>query len=252
MTLEIWDNRVLVEASTTDGIAVALDPHKRIEYIDFLLAIDGLSHIQEDPKAVYCPVSLTSTPDELKPILAERQRLLTEIVSRAGLRAYDPATAPYSPDRNLSTQPNQIYQIDSGKIVGARFFVGHNILSSTGYGVEIQKAVQFNRIPVILMDSRIRVSRMQPHRAIYLQYEDFEKQADDFVKVFDLLQRYEPGMGFHNGIPVLLGFDNTGGIVDLEETAYTAFPHLQYRYDGSIPILRLRAENPQLFYEKVN
>jgi hypothetical protein len=47
-------------------IKVVMDPKQRQEYIDMLLRLDGLSHIQEDPTAAYCPISLTSTPDELK------------------------------------------------------------------------------------------------------------------------------------------------------------------------------------------
>lgn len=247
---EIWNTKFVNEISKKRGIAVVLNPNNRTKYIDYLLSLDGLSHIQEDPKAVYCPISLTSTPDELKPFVAERQKMLSEILNKAGLTAYDPGSAPYSPDHNLSTQPNEIYSVDSGKIVGARYFIGHNILPSSGFGVETQKAVQFNRVAVILMDNKIRVSRMQPHRTIYLQYSDLANQAEVFEKVFQLLQKYEPGIGFNNGVPALLGFGNDGTAVDLEEKVYTTFPQLQYCYDGTVPILKLRAENPHLFYEK--
>ena len=58
-------------------------------------------------------------------------------------------------------------------------------------------------------------------------------------------------MGFNGQLPGLLGFEKKGnGIVDLEETVYREFPQLQYKYDGHTPILKLRSENPQLFYEK--
>ncbi|OGH10402.1 MAG: hypothetical protein A2857_05265 [Candidatus Levybacteria bacterium RIFCSPHIGHO2_01_FULL_36_15] len=249
--LEIW-NAAEHNENAECGIKVALNPEGRSEYINFLLSLDGLSHVQEDRGSAYCPISLTSTPDELKLLIKRRQEVLKQVLQKAGITAYDPATSPFSPDRDLSVQPNEVYLVDSGKIVGSRYFVGHNILPSTGYGIEAQKAVQFNRIPVILMDSRIRVSRMQPPRSIYLQYVNFEEQADDFVKVFEHLQHYEPGMGFNNGIPVLLGFTQSGDVVDLEESVYKKFPHLQYHYNGTTPILKVRAENPHLFYEKVN
>lgn len=230
---------------------VVMDPEQRQKYLDMLLELDGLSHIKEDPQAAYCLISLTSTPDQLKEIIKRRQKILMEEVLRvAGITAYDPGSAPYSPDTNLTAQPNEVYVVDSGKIIGARFFVGHNILPSTGQGIEAEKAKIYNRMAVMLMDKNIRVSRMQPHRAIYLQYSHFQTEADRFIPVFEMLQLYEPGMGFNDQLPVLLGFEKKGrGIVDLEEKIYREFPHLQYKYDGHTPILKIRSENPELFYE---
>lgn len=232
-------------------IKVLLDPPERQKYLDRLLELDGLSLIKEDPAAAYCPVSLTSTPDELKEVVRIRQKILVEeVLKPAGITAYDPESAPYSPDKNLDARPDKIYAVDSSKIVGARFFVGHNILPSTGAGVEAQKATIYNRVAVILMDKNIRVSRMQPNRTIYLEYTNFAEQAPRFAEIFEFLRRYDPGAGLNGSLPVLLGFEKaTGKIVDLEETVYKIFPDLQYRYDGKIPILKLRAENPELFYE---
>lgn len=232
-------------------IKVIMDPEQRKEYIDMLLELDGLSHIKEDPKAAYCPISLTCTPDELKTVLKTRQQILMEnILKKSGITPYDPGTAPFSPDTNLTSQPNEVYVVDSGKIVGARFFVGHNILPSTGQGIEAEKAKVYNRIAVILIDNNLRVSRMQPHRTIYLEYTQFERQAKDFIPIFELLQNYEPGIGFNDNLPVLLGFKkDSKKIVDLEETIYKEFPNLQYKYQGKIPILKLRSKNPELFYE---
>ena len=80
----------------------------------------------------------------------------------------------------------------------------------------------------------------------------FEEEADQFISVFEMLQEYEPGIGLNDGVPVLLGFEKTGSkVLDLEEHVYSAFPHLQYKYDGTTPILRLRTENPELFYENI-
>ena len=233
-------------------IKILMDPEQRQKYIDMLLELDGLSHIKEDFNAAYCPISLTSTPDELKEAIKLRQKILMEdVLGVAGITAYDPGSAPYSPDTNLTSQPNEVYVVDSGKIVGARFFVGHNILPSTGQGIEAEKAKVYNRVAVMLMDKNVRVSRMQPHRAIYLQYDNFQAEAGEFIQVFKMLQDYEPGMGFNDQLPVLLGFEkNSNNVVDLEETVYKEFPHLQYKYDGHTPILKLRSENPQLFYEK--
>ena len=90
---------------------------------------------------------------------------------------------------------------------------------------------------------------MQPHRFIYLQYINFNEQAADFIPVFEMLQEYEPGMGFNGDLAVLMGFKGLQAPVDLEETVYREFPELQYNYNGTVPILKLRAENPELFYE---
>jgi len=231
-------------------LKVVMDPEARQRYLDMLLSHDGMSHIKEDPLAAYCPISLTTTPEELKPILQERQRLLMEdVLGSAGIRAYDPASAPYSPDKNLTALPNEVYVVVSGKILGARFFVGHNILSSSGQGVEAEKAKTFNRISVMLMDKGIRVSRMQPHRTIYLEYADFAEEASKFIPVFEMLKQYEPGMGFNGQLPVLLGFGKDGSIVDLEHQIYSEFPSIQYHYQGKAPIIKLRVDNPELFYE---
>ena len=235
-----------------DKIKVVMDPRQRQKYIDKILALDGLSHISEDPNAAYCPISLTGVPDELKPFLKHRQEILMDnVLTTAGITAYDPGTGKYSPDTNKKSLPNEVYTGDSEKIVGARFFVGHNIIPSSGVGIEAEKAKTLNRIAVTLIDSNIRVSRMQPHRAIYLQYDNFEKQADQFAQVFQLLQCYEPGMGFNGDLPVLLGFPKNGGSpIDLENKVYKEFQHLQYKYNGETPILKFKAENPEIFYEK--
>ena len=137
--------------------------------------------------------------------------------------------------------------VDSEKIAGSRFFVGNNILPSTGQGIEAEKAKQLNRIVVVLMDKHIRVSRMQPHRAIYLQYTDFEEQKAEFIKVFQRLLQFEPGLGFDQGVPVLLGFDSEGIPVNLEKLIYEEFPDLQYHYDGTVPTAKFNVANPDIF-----
>jgi hypothetical protein len=231
------------------NINVLINPSDRERYVQELLALDGLSGIVEDQHAAYCLISLTSTPNELKPILMRRQELLMRrVLEPVGIKAYDPASAPFSPDQDLSTQPNEVYAVDSGKIAGARYFVGHNIIPSTGQGIEAEKAKFLNRIVVMIMDRNIRVSRMQPHRAIYLQYNNFEDQLEDFQKVFKLLDRYDPGIGLNGSLPALLGFEKEGGgIVDLEDLIYNKFPHLKYEYDGAKSIAKLSIDNPEIF-----
>ena len=235
-----------------DKIKVAIDPTQRQEYIAKLLALDGLSDIPEDTNAAYCSISLTLTPEKLKPFLKSRQNILmNNVLKPARITTYDPGTAKYSPDTNLKSLPREVYRADSAKIASARFFTGHNVLPSNGFGAESEKARILNRIAVTLMDQNIRVSRMQPNRTIYLSYHNFQEQAEQFIPIFQILQEFEPGMGFDsNGLPILIGFPKNGNKpVDLENKIYQEFPNLQYHYNGTTPIIKLKAENPKLFYE---
>ncbi len=228
------------------GLQINKGPLLRPLYLKQSLVRDGLAGIKEDIHSAYCALSLTSTPDELKPELKRRQSVLMDILSEAGLTAYDPGSAPFSPDAGLSVNPKEIYRIDKGKIVGARFFTSLDILPSTGVGVEEETARNYNRIAVVLHDKKIRTSRMQPNRVIHLQYDDLEAQGAQLVEVFRLLQTYEPGIGFDQGVPVLLGFQGKK-VVNLEKLIYEIFPDLKYEYDGDMPIVELKVKNLQIF-----
>ena len=92
-----------------------------------------------------------------------------------------------------------------------------------------------------------------PTRTIYLAYDNFTDQQDQVKDVFKLLEEFDTGLGFNDSLPVLIGFPRNGGPpIDLEETVHEAFPELQFKYDGKVPILKLRIENPELFYEHPN
>lgn len=173
-----------------------------------------------------------------------------KVLGKAGITAYDPGSSPTSPDLSLTTTPQEIYRHDIQKIAGARYFVGHHVIASTGQGIEMEKAQMYVKVSVILMDANIRITRMQPHRTIYLQYTDFEKDEERFVSVFRLLQQYDPGMGFSGDRPVLLGFEKKSGrIVDLEQEVYMAFPDLKYTFDQNISIAKTKLHNPTIFKE---
>ena len=229
-------------------IQINIDPLSRPRYIEELLRRDGLTGIVEDPNAAYCPLSLTSTPDELKPIIRRRQDVLMQVLQEAGITAYDPGSSPFSPDAGLTIGPDEIYRVDTGRVVSARFCVSHDILPSTGFGEEEEVARAYNKILVILHDEGIRTSRMQVNRSIHLQYSHFDDQAKEFVEVFRFLRQFEPGMGFNREAPALLGF-NSQGAVDLAEAVYSNFPHLKYKFDGKVPIVKFSVINPEIFRE---
>ena len=242
-----------------DNLIVLYGPDGRFrsreEQIREFIEGDGLGDINEDILASYCTTALTKTPNELKPFLQRRQDVLIErILEPAGISSFDPGKSPTSPDSNPHVRINDIYRKENkAAIASRRFFAGHNLIASTGYGVETEIARSYIRIPVIFMDKSIRVSTMQPDRIIYLQYDnDFAAKADEFVEVFKLLQQYEPagGLRANDNFPVLLGFHKkTQEKVDMEDLVYKTFPHLQYHYDGNAPIIKLKAMNPEVFYD---
>lgn len=234
-----------------NSLVVILDPEQRQKHIEEYFRIDGMTPPVEDVNAAYCSLSLTCTPEELKPVLLARQEQLKNVLAGVGITAYSPAdNKKYNPDLNRDAPPTEIYSMDSWQVAVARYFVGHHLTASTGFGNEAEKAKNLNRISVVMMDKNVRISRMQPTRAVYLQYDNFEAQAGEFTRVFEFLKNYEPGAGLNAGMPVLLGFEKISDrVIDLEMAVYKEFPALQYRYNGNIPIAKLRVENPGLFYE---
>lgn len=243
-----------IKEGQPQSIEVLVSHEKRQEYLDAALAMEGLSHITEDELAAYCPISLTNTPEDIKPRISELQNLLMHgVLEPAGITAYNPSTAPFSPDRNLTSQPNEIYQVDSGKIAGSRFFAGHNILPSTGVGIEIEKAKELNRMAVVIMDQHVRISRMLPHRIIYLQQRNFAEQLDQFIAVFQKLLEYDPAIGLDEHTPALLGtHKESGETVNLEKLIYTEFPELKFIYDGLVPSANFALTNPEILDPSLN
>ena len=240
------------EERLVNGIVVDKNPTSRDFYLKELLHRDGLMDIEEIPNEAYCALSLTSTPDDLKPAIRQRQNRIKAILAAAGIEGYDPGSAPTSPDLELQTGPDVIYRIDKSRIARARFFVANDVLPSTGVGVEIEAARTYNRMAVVLHDTQIRTSRMQPNRIIHLGYSDLEEQEEDLIKVFRLLQQFQPGMGLQDGVPVLLGFREGSKPMNLEKLVYSTFPHLKYEYEGTVPLAKLAVTNPGVFRELRN
>ncbi len=229
-----------------------MTPTQREEHLGAYLKRRGMSHIKENPNAAYCPISLTSTPSELRNILASRQKtLIDEVLAPVGITGYDPENAPYSPDNNKTAQSDEICMVDTGKIIGARYFIGHSILPSTGMGVELKTAEFLNRIIVLLTDNNIRDTRMKVLEGLNLGYDHFEKQTPEFIQVLKFLKNYSPGTGLKNGNPILLGFPNNNGSnpVDLEDAVSTTFPKLRYTHRAEIHPVQQAPINLEQFYE---
>ncbi len=233
------------------SLKVVMDPEQRRQHLRTLLDLEGLFDVDEQAGTAYCPISLTSTPVELKPVLEKRQRELMSLLASVGIKAYDPgSSAKYSPDLNLDASHREVYFFDSARVASGEYFTGHKLLPSDGPSVESEIAKQLGKKSVLFLDKAIRVSRMMPSRTIYLAYDNFEVQADRIRQVFEMLKGFDTGMGLVANLPVLVGFPRAGGSpVDLEDTVYKEFPELQFRYNGKVPIVKLKAENPELFYE---
>ena len=232
------------------NIKIFLNPKERIEHLKKLSKLKGLNLNSELENSAYTPISLTLTPNELKPILKKRQETLKKILKEAGIDSYDPGSAPFSPDIALEARPDQVYAEDFKRVASAKYFVGHSILPSTGVGAEWEIASTLGKVSVILHDKNIRTTRLQPSRTINLAYENFEKQLEDFKKVFQLLQEFDVAVGFNDKKPALIGIHkNTKKIIDLEEEVYDKFPHLKYEFNGAKPIVKFEVKNSEIFYE---
>ncbi|NOZ81186.1 MAG: hypothetical protein GXP63_05950 [DPANN group archaeon] len=233
-------------------IIVLMDPEQRKAYLQEQLNIDGINPVKENPQGAYAPIALTSAPKKIRKYLQSRQDILiNDVLLPLGIIAHDPAKDKLSPYENPHIPHTDVHRGDTLKILQNRYFVGHNILPSTGVGDELEKAARYNRMAVILMDKNIRISTMLPHRIIYLQYDDFSEQKKEIADVIMVLQQFDPGMGLEDDVPVLLGFEkqNGSGIINLEKTIYQEFPHLRYDVDGNKDIVQFSVKNPQIFSE---
>jgi len=226
----------------TKEFEILIEPDNRAAYLANLIKMDGLAGVIEDPTAAYCAVSLTNTPSSAKSFVTERQTVLKEILEAVKITPYDPATAPLSPDLNLTTGPEEVYRTDLSRVAGARFFTAFDTFPSTGVGVEIEAARRYNRISVILHDHKIRTSRMQPDCAIHVAVKDINAQREQLQELFAFLREYTPGRGIQNQHPLLLGFKK-GKAVNLPEVAAQQFPELVYTYDGTKPPLTFSVDN---------
>jgi len=219
-----------------------IGPENRKEYLENLITMDGLAGVVEDPTAAYCAVSLTNTPSSAKSFVTQRQTILKEILEAVKITHYDPATAPLSPDLNLTAGPSEVYRTDLARVAGARFFTAFDTFPSTGVGVEIEAARRYNRISVIFHDHKIRTSRMQPDCAIHVAIKDLKQQQEQVKELFSFLREYTPGRGIEEQHPLLLGFKD-GQSVNLPELAAKEFPELVYTYDGTKPSLTFSVDN---------
>ena len=199
------------------------------------------------PFTAYCPISLTHVPPDAKSILESRQNLLKNVLEQAGITPYDPYTSEYSPHKKFSIPTNEVFKYDILRVAESRFFTGHHIISSTGMGEEFIVALQMVKIAVIFHDKNIRVSRMQ-QPAIRVSYDQFDLHIDDFVDMFKMLQKYEPGIGVVDDYPVLLGFKENE-IVHLENLVHSTFPKIRYEFNLDLPIVETKVTNPEIFYE---
>jgi len=176
---------------------VVLDPQQRIEHINRLLRIEGLTpdkikeyietykqrlakqtsdHAKmtafldqirknlddtgfiEADKCCYSGLALTGVSKEEMPRLKEDHFTLKEAIVAAGLSNYDPVEAPFNPQNKHVGKPTRVSDVDILMVVASRYFTFTNLAPSTGGGMEQRTANLYNKMPIVVVKRG-----MQPH-----------------------------------------------------------------------------------------
>lgn len=238
-------------------IKVLMDPVQRDAFVQSLIHMDGLGSTREDPAVGYGIIALTGLGTNLSPAneqvktyLGNRQSILRLAMGKAGITLYDPASAPYSPDVNLTASPRTVFMVDTARVAMARHVSFTDVIASTGSGIELEKARRFGKFIYVFHDPEIRTSRMQPDRTLHLVAQNFGRLQNQFIELFQFMQEYDPCIGFDGDMPAMLGaHKQTGSVVNLEEAVARRWPDLMYEYDGTKPLLMMACLNPDLFLE---
>ncbi len=228
-------------------LRIALDPEARRKFNAQLLALDGFDGIEEDFTIGYGAIALTGLGEKISPenelvksVLASRQGILRKAMAEIGITLYDPQQAPFSPDKDLTVPPDQVFKFDSARIALAGHVTFVDIIPSTGCGTELEKARRFGKLTYSFHDPRIRTSRMQPDRTFHLSIDNFDERQPELTEIFRFTNQYHPCLGFSGTTPVMLGVHREKGkLVDLEKEVQERWPHLVYRYIKATPILAL-------------
>jgi len=213
---------------------VILDPKQRKGHIKNLLRIDGLKNIKENPNGCYCALPLTGIPENQREKIEKKHEIIKQCIKDAGLQIFDPKDAPGNPWHGLrDIRPEQLYDTDIIQLVTPRFFEFTNVAATTGGGIELQKAITYNNITVVVVKKGVFTSRMSTgaRRIILIEYNDLEKEREDIKNVFLRLKQYEPCIGecsVHGN--TLLGFKDDK-VVCLKGLIEEKFPGLVYDFD---------------------
>lgn len=213
---------------------VLLNPEQRERHIESLLRLDGLGSIKEVRDGIYCAVPLTGAPVDMRNFIHEEHEKIKECIKNAGLKIYDPKDAPQNPWIKITDKPQMVYDTDTLQVVTPRFFEFTNVFPTTGGGIEEQKAINYVKIPVVVVKNGTYTSRMSTgaRRIILLEYDNAKKQQKEITDVFLTLRKYEPGIGicsFHGN--TLLGFSKSGETFCLPGLVEDLFPQLTYNFD---------------------
>jgi hypothetical protein len=228
-------------------LRVVFNDGQRISFNQVLLETDGLGNLIEDPCVGYGAVALTGLGNQLsqnneslKAHLAHHQSVLKSAMADIGVTLYDPASSPFSPDLDLSKQPNEVFMMDSARIAMARHITFLDIIPTTGVGIELEKARRLRKFLYVLHHPEIRTSRMQPDCALHLASSDIENDRGILTEIFAFVHEHTPCVGLNNSTPVMMGINRkTGQVVDLEQATKERWPSIIYRYDGTKRILPL-------------
>ena len=128
-------------------IKVHMDPEQRARDIAAYCERNGLGDVKEEPSTAYCSISLTNTPEQIKPFVRERQAQLMDLLGSVGIHAYDPGSSlKYSPDLNLDATPGEVYSFDVRRVISGEYFSGHKIFLSEGLSIENEIAKHLGKL----------------------------------------------------------------------------------------------------------
>jgi hypothetical protein len=230
-------------------------PEDRKTLQAYKLVKDGLQEVDEDPHIGYGIVPLTglgtnisAVNERVKNYIQERQHMLQYAMKKAGITLYDPASAPYSPDLDLSAGPEEVYQTDSLRIAKARHVTFLDMLPTTGGGEELEKARDSGKFVYIIHDPAVRTSRMQPRGTLHLAIDDMVAKQDALIGLFAFVHQFEPCIGLQDGAPAMIGrHSETGEYANLEREVAHHCPDLIFSYNPNAPIVQMSVLNPEIF-----
>lgn len=124
----------------SEHLEILISSQNRADYIAFQSKLRGLKDVSGNPNGAYCPISLANIPENVKDLLHLRQHQTKKLLQKVGIDSYDPATAPFSPDINRFTDPRIVYGTDAYHIAANKFFIGHIVVASSGFGTESEIA----------------------------------------------------------------------------------------------------------------
>ena len=216
-----------------------------VAFLDTISWDSSATGFIESPNKCYSGLALTNVPDHLVDTVQMDHQMIKQAIAAAGLQIYDPAEAPFNPQKKLVGDDTEVYDIDTIMLLASRFFTFTDFCASTGGGMELAKANTYAKLALNFMRADRSVSRMASgaRRVIHVQYEDLgtpDHPGEQYSMIQAMIARLRPYSvqnGYSKGIGVgtcdvhgntLLGFENNEPRC-LQGLVQDEFPKIAYR-----------------------